>query len=292
MTDTNGVMKSILDDDTRLGYVHLIVSDLERSLAFYQQSIGLQVHRQEGGTAYLGVGQADLLALTEQPRAVRVPRRTGLYHFAILVPTRLDLAKSLRNLVETKTQLEGWADHLVSEALYLPDPDGNGIEIYHDRPRSTWQYENGHIKMATDPIDYQSLMSELAKDPSPWRGLPAGTMLGHMHLHVAHLAEAETFYREVIGLGLMLNYGGMAAFLSAGGYHHHLGINTWNGVGAAPPPENAIGLRYFVVHLTSQAEQANLIARLTQADAPFHNEGDALVVQDPSQNKILFKVDG
>jgi len=284
--------KSVIHPDTRLGYVHLTVSDLERSLAFYQRSLGFQLHRREAETAYLGAGGRDLLVLTERPGAIRVLRRTGLYHFAILVPSRLALAQSLQNLIETEAKLDGGADHLVSEALYLSDPDGNGIEIYRDFPRSAWEYENGMPRMATEPFDFQGVLRELENNPRPWAGLHPDTVLGHMHLHVARLPEAVAFYETVLGFDLVAVIQGSAAFLSAGGYHHHLGVNTWNGVGASPPPPDAVGLRYFTVQLPNEKEQAELLARLGNAGVPIEKREHGLFVSDPSQNGIVFTVNG
>jgi len=279
-----------LHPDTRLGYVHLTVSNLERALDFYQQSLGFQLHHREGDMACLGAGQDDLLVLTGRPGAVRVPRTTGLYHFAILVPSRLELARVLRNLVETETPLQGGADHMVSEALYLSDPDGNGIEIYRDRPRSDWEFVGGVLKMGTDPLDYEGILAEIRNDPSTWTGMAPATTLGHMHLHVANIPEAEAFYTKAIGFDLMLRYHVSASFLSAGGYHHHLGINTWNGVGAPPPPPDGVGLRYFVVQLPNEREKESLITRLNHADVAFEREENGIIVRDPSQNELHFTV--
>jgi catechol 2,3-dioxygenase len=280
--------KPVIHPDTRLGYVHLTVSDLGRSLVFYQDSLGFELHRREGDTATLGAGRDDLLALTERPGAVRVPHRSGLYHFAILVPSRLALARSLRRLIETETNLAGGADHLVSEALYLSDPDGNGIEIYRDLPRSTWEFEKDALRMGTEALDYQGILAELENDPSPWTGLRPETTLGHIHLHVAHLPEAQDFYENVLGLDTMAVIPGSAAFLSAGGYHHHVGINTWNGVGAPPPPPDAVGLRYFTLQLPDEGEQARLADRLETAGVPFETREDGFLVRDPSQNALVF----
>ena len=209
--------KPVIHPDTRLGHVHLTVSDLERSLTFYQGVLGFQLHRGEGDTASLGAGRDDLLVLTERPGAIRVPHRSGLYHYAILVPSRLALAGSLKNLIETDVRQVGGADHLVSEALYLEDPDGNGIEIYRDCPRSQWQYDSGILRMATDPLDYTGILDELNGSPARWTGLHPDTVLGHMHLHVSDLADATDFYEQVLGFDLVTSMGGTASFLSAGG---------------------------------------------------------------------------
>ena len=280
-----------LSPNTRLGYVHLTVSDIERSLAFYQHSLGMQLHWRKGNGAALGAGHNDLLALTEQPGAVKPRRHSGLYHFAILVPSRKELASSIKNIIETKTNVTGGADHLVSEALYLDDPDGNGIEIYRDRPRSTWKKENGQVKMAVDPLDYQGILSELKTNNGDWSGLHPDTVLGHMHLHVAHLPESITFYEKVIGLDLMATMMGSAAFLSAGGYHHHLGINTWNGVGAPAPSSNSVGLLYFTINLADPENREALIERLNGAGALQQEHEAGIFIQDPSGNGIVLTDD-
>lgn len=272
---------------TRLGYVHLTVSNLERSLEFYRQVLGMQVQARSGDTAELGAGRKAFLKLTELPGARRVRGHSGLYHFAILTPSRLALAQSLRRLIETHTPIGG-GDHLVSEAIYLSDPDGNGIEVYRDRPRSTWQYANGQIKMDTLELDYRGILAELEDSDAPWAGLEPETVLGHMHLHVGDLAAAGRFYREVIGFDLMVNYGGSALFFSAGGYHHHLGVNTWAGVGAPPQPADAVGLRYFTVHLANEEERQRLLNRLAAHGAPYEERAEGLFVRDPAQNGMLF----
>ncbi|MEM7348358.1 MAG: VOC family protein [Chloroflexota bacterium] len=286
MTNSNA-----LPVDIQLGYVHLTVANLDRSLAFYQDIIGLELHQQQTGTAYLGVGDKPLLRLTEQPNARRVSGTTGLYHFAILVPSRLALAQSLKRIAETRTPVEGFADHLVSEAIYLPDPDGNGIEIYRDRPRTEWTYEpNGRLNMGTDPLDVEGVLGELAGNPQPWTGLHPDTVMGHIHLHVAHLEEAETFYRDVLGFDLMLQYGGMASFLSVGGYHHHLGFNTWAGVGAPPPPTDALGLRWWTINLPNQAALDQLLAQLAHSDIVTETMDEGWFLRDPAQNGLMLAV--
>lgn len=290
MLNGNGEAGFKLDPMTVLGSVSLIVSDLGCSTEFYQGSLGFKLHREEGGTAYLGAGKDDLLILTEQPGAVRLPHRTGLYHFAILTPTRRELGRVLKNLVETDTPIQGGADHLVSEAIYLADPEGNGIEIYRDRPRADWEYENDTLKMGTEQLDFQGVLAELDGDSKTWDGMDQKTRLGHMHLHVADLAEATEFYENVLGFDFQMNYGGSAAFFSAGGYHHHIGVNTWNGVGASPPPPHSAGMRHFSVQLTNQDEKTRLIERLDRADVPFEEQEEGILVRDPSQNGILIKL--
>lgn len=278
--------------ETSLGPVHLTISNLDRSVAFYRDVIGLGLLRRQDKTALLAAdGATSLVILTESPGArPKPPRTTGLYHFAILLPTRLDLARSLRRLVEVHYQLQGASDHLVSEALYLADPDGNGIEIYADRPRSAWPRINDLLQMATEPLDLEGLLGELERDARPWDGLSPQTRIGHIHLHVADLRQGEAFYRGAIGFDLVLRYGGSATFLSAGGYHHHIGLNTWAGAGAPPPPPEAVGLRSFTIVLPDDRELQRVIGRLRESGIVFGESGDAMTLRDPSGNGLLLVV--
>ncbi len=186
--------------------------------------------------------------------------------------------------------MQGAADHLVSEALYLADPDGNGIEIYRDRPREDWPRRNGQIQMATDPLDAEGILAELSPDAEPWQGIDPGTRLGHMHLKVAHIPEAQSFYCDVVGFDLVTRYGPSAAFVSAGGYHHHIGMNTWESAGASAPAPGSVGLRYYEILLPEQAELEQLSLRLQNAGWPFQMTADDLVVDDPSGNTARFTV--
>lgn len=276
--------------DTKIGAVYLTVSDFGRSLPYYQQNIGLKLHRLDGDTAFLGAGASHLLVLTERPSAPRPRPTTGLYHFAILVPSRLELARTLRHLLDTETHIDGASDHLVSEALYLSDPDGNGIEIYQDRPRPQWPLLNGKIQMDSKTLDAPGLLNELAGQETAWNGLHPHTTIGHIHLHVAHLDQAEQFYTQRLGFDLILRYGPSAAFVSAGGYHHHIGLNTWAGVGAPPPPAGAIGLAWYEILLPDKAAMQETAVRLQNADIPTEQHADGLLLHDPSQNAILLKV--
>lgn len=285
-----GTVESI-HPNTTLGKVQLTVSDLERSLAFYQNSLGFTVQRQGAGTAALGGGGAELVVLTEQKGARRMARASGLYHFAILVPSRLELAQVLKRISETRTAVEGFADHLVSEAIYLPDPDGNGIEMYRDRPRSEWTYDGKSVRMATDPLDIDGIIGELKGHTEPWNGLDPKTVLGHMHLHVANVAEAEAFYHGVLGFDVIARMGGSAGFVSAGGYHHHIAFNTWAGVGVPPPPPGSVGLRWFEVRLPNRGELAKVSERIRAAGIAIEERPDGLMVRDPSQNGVLLIAD-
>ncbi len=277
----------MIHPETSLGAVSLTVSALERSLQFYTDTLGFSVRRRGDGTAELGTEALALLHLREQPGAHRKPpHTTGLYHYAILVPGRADLARALQRLAGVRYPIDGASDHLVSEALYLADPDGHGIEIYADRPRSTWPTLDGQLRMDTLPLDVDSLMAEPAADPRPWTGLPAGTRIGHVHLHVSDLRAAEAFYREVIGFELMVRYGNSASFLSAGGYHHHIGINTWAGAGAPPPPSDCVGLLHFTILLPDADEIAGVAARATAAQIPVEGVQGGVLLRDPSHNAM------
>jgi len=246
----------ILPPDAHIGRVDLTVRDLDASVAFYRDVLEFRaISHDDGEAALTADGSGTLIALHGRRDAVAKPRRsTGLFHFAILVPTRAALGRSLRRLIDTRWQLSGAADHLVSEALYLNDPDGLGIEIYRDRPREDWSTVAGQIAMATDPLDLEDVASEPGAD-TPWTGLEPATVIGHVHLHVAALEGAEQFYCGRVGFAPTVRGYPGALFVSAGGYHHHLGLNTWVGEGAPPPPENAVGLRSFTVRAQSLASE-------------------------------------
>jgi catechol 2,3-dioxygenase len=279
-----------IDPNTNLGAAYLTVADLERSQRFYRDVLGFRELVRDGDTLALSAdGATPLLVLSEQSGAPPKPARaTGLYHFAILTPSRLDLARSLRRLAEMRYPISGASDHLVSEALYLDDPDGNGIEIYRDRPRAEWPRIGGQIKMATDPLDIDGILGELERDDRPWDGLAAATTIGHMHLHVADLKAAEAFYHGVLGFDIVMRYGPSALFVSAGGYHHHVGLNTWAGVGAPPAPAGSAGLRYFVVQLPAQAALNAVLARVREAGLPIEPRDEGALVRDASGNGVVL----
>ena len=281
-------MTDSIHPETTVSAVHLAVANLEGQLSFYRDKLGFKVHRQESDTVYLGAGGADFLILTERS-AVRPPRRaTGLYHFAILTPSRLHLARSLRQLAETSTPVEGFADHLVSEAIYLSDPEGNGIEIYRDRPRDQWPRRDGQVVMASDPLNLDGILAELEGDREPWAGLHPATRLGHMHLKVAEVVETEAFYCGVLRFDLIARLASSALFVSAGGYHHHIGMNTWESAGAAPSPPGSTGLTHFVIELPDAAELSRTAERMRRANWKFDEREDGLFARDPSKNGILL----
>lgn len=274
--------------ETDIGKVALTVSDIERSINFYTQSLGLVLFGRDDKTARLGAGQNEFLEVTEVHGAQYYSRTTGLYHFAILVPSRLALARVIRHLADTGTPLGGAADHLVSEALYLADPDENGIEIYRDRPRSEWRLSNGQVEMATDPLDLDGIFSELKGTREEWQGIDPETRMGHIHLKVADIEESIAFYCDVLGFQLMARYGPSAAFVSAGGYHHHIGMNTWEILGAPPPPPDAVGLRYYTIRLPDTAALEAVAGRLIEAGIPLEEKREGVLLRDPSKNRIVL----
>ena len=276
---------------TSLGAVHLTVSDLERSKSYYRAAIGLELLEDDGERASLGVGGRELLVLVEQPGARPSAGYSGLYHFALLVPERADLARWLAHAARDRVPLVGLSDHFVSEALYLSDPDGHGIEIYWDRPREQWEGQVA-ARMTTLPLDVQSLLAELADPASEeFDGLPPGLVVGHIHLKVAAVDETIAFYRDVLGFGLMAQLGRQAAFLSAGGYHHHIGANTWDSAGAGPPPAGTAALRHVTVVLPGVDERDRIIRRVEQAGSPIEDGAEEPIAVDPSGNRILLAVD-
>ncbi len=283
-------MPESIHPNTRIGAVALTIADLDRSLAFYQDVLGLQVHRRTGDTVHLGAGGPDLLVLTQHPGALLMPGTTGLHHFAILVPSRLTLALVLRHLGKTHTPLQESYNHWCSESIYVVDPDGKGIEIYRDCPRSEWLFEGAQLRIDSVPLDLEGLLSELSGRNDVWSGLPPETVIGHVNLRVANLAEAEAFYVGVLGFDVMARYETQAVFVSAGGYHGHVGLNTWEGSDALPPPPGSIGLRHFEVLLPDTAELDRVTKRLRDAGETLEEIPAGGLVLDPSANAILLTV--
>lgn len=261
----------------KIGTVYLRVVNLHQQLTFYQQIIGLQIHRQQGDTVFLGAGGADLLALIHRPEAVTSRGQNGLYHFALLLPSRSHLAQALHHLLMTRTPLQGLSDHIVSEAIYLSDPEGNGIELYTDRPQSRW-YRNGKLQMASLPVDVSDLMSAIDTQQSIPHHLSPETVMGHVHLHVHDLPEAICFYRDRLGMQLMFQIP-TAAFLSYDGYHHHIGVNTW--AGELPHDENYAGLHQLVMFLPEEHWGSLSFESSTNRSA---------LLRDPASNRIQVEL--
>jgi catechol 2,3-dioxygenase len=270
-----------------MGAVELSVGDLGRTLEYWQRTVGLRVLARENGTASLGT-DTELVRFVESPGAQPADGHTGLYHVALLVPDRPSLARWLAHAARDQVGLEGLSDHAVSEAIYLRDPDRHGIEIYADRPREQWEGRVMEL-LTTQPLDVESLLGELADPASePFDGLPDGTTMGHVHLRVADVPATVGFYRDVLGLDLMAQLGPMAAFLSAGGYHHHVGANIWESRGAAPAgPEHAT-LRHATIVVPDAAERDRIAARAADAGQEPEARGEGVLLHDPSQNALLL----
>lgn len=281
-----------IDPATHVGVVSLTVGDLARALQFYRSVLGLRDQPAAAGSVVLVAEDGfPLLQLVELAGAPpKPPRATGLYHFAVLLPDRKELARWLRHVTTVDWPLQGWADHGVSEAIYLGDPDGNGIEIYRDRPRDEWPVRNGQLEMVSEPLDARGLLALLDGETGPWQSMPAGTTMGHIHLHVADIPAAQAFYCDVLGFDLVQRYGPSALFVSAGGYHHHIGLNTWAGQGAPPAPGGSAGLRHYEVLLPNAGAMNATAQRLERAGIPFERTDSAVAVSDPSGNRILMTV--
>jgi catechol 2,3-dioxygenase len=280
--------RTTIHPDTTVGTVRLKVSDLERSRAFYERTLGLRATELDDGGLALGPAGRPLVELRGDSSAPRLDHRaTGLYHVAILVPTRRDLALALMRIAEARWPLDGASDHLVSEALYLSDPDGNGIEIYRDRPREQWRRVGDQLEMATLALDLRDVLGELREDQAPQPLVPDATRIGHVHLQVSDIAAAEAFYSGLLGFDVVVRGYPGALFVSAGGYHHHVGLNTWNSAGSSPPAPGSVGLHNFELVLPSEAERDDLLTRVAHAGVPVEPVQGGAIVRDPSGNAVL-----
>ena len=282
-----------LPDATRLGVVRLQISNLQRSLHYYQRTLGLRTLHQEGGRALLGAhgDERPLLELNERPGATPVPRRgrVGLFHFAILLPDRDALGRFVQHLNDSGAQA-GAADHLVSEAFYLQDPDNLGIEVYADRPREEWKRMGRELMMATDPVDISGIV---ASANGPWTGMPAGTVMGHVHLHVGDIGEAAAYFSEALGFDRTVWHYPGALFFGAGGYHHHLGTNIWAGSNARRPAEDEAQLLEWTIELPEERNVADLAENLRTAGFSAELGTDAgrdiVRTQDPWGTPLLIR---
>ncbi|MBA3533364.1 MAG: VOC family protein [Ardenticatenales bacterium] len=276
---------SSIHPDTALGPVALQVASLERAISFYQEALGFQLIKRNEARALLGAANIPLLVLRERRGSAPVPvEATGLYHFAILVPSQAELGHALRRLIEARVPI-GQGDHLVSEALYLSDPDGNGIEIYRDRPRETWSWRNGQVAMATDPVDLEGLLRAAQQEGKVSAGLPEGTVIGHVHLKVGDIPKAKAFYHGILGFDVVAEMPS-ALFVSAGGYHHHLGLNSWHSRNRPPAPADAAGLRAFTITVPDEA-LADVAQRLEAGVVAYTKTELGLLFEDPWRNRIL-----
>jgi catechol 2,3-dioxygenase len=259
----NGIVMTdaVIDPHTTVGHVHLRVADLEGALTFYRDALGFREAWRDGGTVMLSAGGTYpfALGLTVTREAPAPGRHCGLYHAAFLLPSRAALGRLLRRLMERDVVLDGASDHLVSEALYLHDPEGNGVELYADRPREQWMWKGEQVEMATRELDLRDLLAAGGDRSAP---VADATRLGHVHLRVSALARAEAFYHQALGFDVTVRRYPGALFLSAGGYHHHLGTNVWAGEGIPPAPRGGPGLWYFTIRVPDRPALAQEEARL------------------------------
>jgi catechol 2,3-dioxygenase len=280
------------------GHVALTVANLENEITFYQKVLGFKLHWREGNQAGLGAGKADLLRLNQQSGLKRYRHVSGLYHFAILFPSRRELARAIARLFALRYP-NSPTDHIMTKTTYLDDPEGNGIELYAESPEDgTFTMEggkfvtrraDGSLSDGREPLDVEALFKELTEDDALDQPVPEETRVGHVHLHVANVDKAVAFYHGVIGFDIM----GVAklfraAFVSAGGYHHHLGLNTWQGEGVPPPPPDAAGLRYFTIDLPDKTELERVLEHVRQAGIPIQETEVGFLVRDPSQNAVVL----
>ncbi len=269
-------------------HVELKVLDLTVSIPFYTDKLGFTVLERSDDSVRLGTADGfPILTLRQLHNGTRKPPRTaGLYHVAILVPSRADLGQLLIHLVQRKVPLQGASDHMISEAIYLADPDGNGIELAADTNPSDWPWVKGQLDILSGngPMDVDAVVTE-AK-PQPFTGLPSGTVLGHLHLHASQLEPMSRFYTEGLGMDVVINLPGSAIFMSYGQYHHHLAANVWNGVGARPEPATSAGLSYAEITLPSELTLATIAQRLRSLNAPVEESTSEIWSTDPSGNRI------
>lgn len=281
----------LLPAATKIGLVALVVAELERSLDFYGNLLGLAVLDRRPGVVVLGVtDEPPLLVLYEDAAAQPKPRTsTGLYHVAILYPSRADLGRVTARVIAANWFIREFEDHLVSESVYLSDPDGNGVELYRDRSREEWPLVDGKVTMGSEQIDVPQLLADGESDGRTWTGAPAGTRIGHVHLQVADIPTAQAFYVDLLGFELMVAYP-QALFVAAGGYHHHLGLNAWfSANGPSPAPDDA-GLRGLTIHLPDEASRTALVERLAAHGVGVEVRGPALALADPWGSPLLLTV--
>ena len=285
---------------TMMGAISLTVVNLENQLKFYQQAMGFKLHWREGNKAGLGAGGKDLLLLTEEPGLKKYRGVTGLYHVAYVFPSKRELAIAMARLFAIKYP-NSPTDHILTKTTYLDDLEGNGIELYCESPEDgTWKFANGKYESyrtdgswsdGREPLDVEALFKHLKDDDRLDAPIPPETRIGHVHLHVRDVDEAVDFYHGIIGFDVM----GIAkayrmGFVSAGGYHHHIGLNTWQGEGAPPPPPDAVGLRYFTIDLPDQKTYDEVVARVDAAGIPSNQTEAGLLLHDPSQNGVILRV--
>lgn len=289
-----------LHPDVGVGAVTLTVANLENQIRFYQEALGLKLHSREGNKAILGSDNNALLHLIEEQNLKKYRGVTGLYHFAVLFPNRKELAIAIARLFAIKYRNHP-TDHIMTKTTYLDDPEGNGIELYAESPEDgMWTMKDGKFETrrtdgswsdGREPLDVNALFSLLKEDEDLSVPVPPETKMGHVHLHVRDVDEAVDFYHGLIGFDVMgIAKEFQAAFVSAGGYHHHVGLNTWQGVGAPPPPADAVGLRYFSVEFPNQKALDEALANIDKAGVSYNKTDEGILLYDPSQNGVMLKL--
>ena len=286
-TETHAGLRhgELLPARLRLGAVHLTVTELDRSVAWYQHALGLRVREHGPSAAELGDGAETVVVLHEDAQARPPGRNAGLYHCALLYPSREELARAALRLSATRTPIDGASDHRTHEAIYLPDPDGSGIELAADRAREAWPTDLGYAR-GPAPLDFEALMATIAGE-QPAAHVGEGLRMGHVHLHVGDVDRGLAFYRDVLGFEEQANLGS-AAFVSAGGYHHHVGFNVWRGEGVGPVPERTVGLRHWTVELPTAGDVDEVRARLQRAGVGVAPHAGGFLVHDPWQIAVAF----
>lgn len=272
----------------RVGAVGLIARDLDKLTNFYRDLLGLTVTVRTDAMARLGTGGVTLLEIEHRPDALPDdPATAGLYHTAFLMPTRADHARWIMHIARNRVPITGASDHGVSEAFYLDDPEGNGIEVYNDRPRERWTWQDGLVVMQTKQLDIEAILDEIDRPSATYTAAPEGLRIGHIHLRVGSVGHAEAFYRGPIGLDLTRRRGG-ATFMSSGGYHHHVGANVWHSDGAGARDPNRAGLAWFSIELAEPGALDAMSAKLRSANAPVETSPGGLETADPWGTRIRF----
>jgi catechol 2,3-dioxygenase len=299
-TQTEDKTEFSIHPKTMMGAISLVVANLENQLEFYQKALGFKLHWREGNKAGLGAGGSDLLLLTEEPGLKKYRGVTGLYHVAYLFPNRRELAIAIARLFAIKYP-NSPTDHIMTKTTYLDDLEGNGIELYCESPEDgTWTFKDGKFESyrkdgswsdGREPLDVDALFKHLKEDDRLDVPVPSETRIGHVHLHIRDVDEAVNFYHGIIGFDIMgVSKPFQMGFVSAGGYHHHLGLNTWQGRGAPPPPSDALGLRYYTIDLPNQEAYDDVMARVDAAGIATNQTEAGLLLYDPSQNGVILRV--
>jgi catechol 2,3-dioxygenase len=272
----------------RIGMIGLVARDLDLLTDYYRDLLGLTVHERSDRLSRLGVGDVTLIEIEHRPNAKPDdPATAGIYHTAFLMPTRQDHARWILHIARSRVPISGASDHGVSEAFYLDDPEGNGVEVYNDRPPERWQRENGLVVMQTKQLDIEAILREVDPATADYPSAPEGLRIGHIHLRVGDVGKAEEFYRGAVGLDLTRRRGG-ATFMSSGGYHHHVGANVWHSAGAGRRDDDRAGLSWFAVETADAAAYDAVGARLKAAQAPVGVTDNGIESADPWGTRVRF----